>query len=213
MLVAFEFLDDALGETGQHLAGADLEDIGDAVGGHVGDAFAPAHRAGDLLDEALLDLFGIADRRGEHVGDDGHDRRLDGDVGQRLAPSRRRRVASARNGRGRRPAAAPRGARRCALPISGTRSSAVLCARQHDLRRLVVVGDLADVALGSCFGHLASRHRCRRRAAPSWRPGRPARQPAWPCRAASGGAQRRRARRRRRPRAPNIRPANGRRRT
>jgi hypothetical protein len=28
-------------------------------------------------------------------------------------------------------------------------------AGQHDLRRLVVVGDLADVALGSSFGHLA----------------------------------------------------------
>ena len=43
---------DALGEAGQHLAGADLVDVGDAVGRHGGDAFAPAHGAGHLLDQA-----------------------------------------------------------------------------------------------------------------------------------------------------------------
>ena len=68
---------DALGEAGQHLAGADLVDVGDAVGGHARHALAPAHRAGHLLDEALLDLGGIGDRRGQHVGDERHRGRLD----------------------------------------------------------------------------------------------------------------------------------------
>src|SRR5262245_39748937 len=49
-----QLLDDALGEAGKHLAGTDLEHIGDAVGAHVTDAFAPAHRAGDLLYEAAF---------------------------------------------------------------------------------------------------------------------------------------------------------------
>src|SRR5262245_58554159 len=43
---------DALGEPRQHLARADLVDGGDAVGGHARHALAPAHGAGDLLDEA-----------------------------------------------------------------------------------------------------------------------------------------------------------------
>src|SRR5436190_23799642 len=65
---------DALGEAGEHFAGADLVDVGDAVSGHVGNTLAPAHGAGDLLDEALSDLIGIADRLCQHVGDDGNDR-------------------------------------------------------------------------------------------------------------------------------------------
>ena len=43
--------------------------VGDAVGGHARHALAPAHGAGDLLDEAPPDLGGVGDRRGQHVGD------------------------------------------------------------------------------------------------------------------------------------------------
>src|SRR5581483_542761 len=54
---------DALGEPGQHLARADLVELGDAVGGHAHDALAPAHGARHLLDEAPSDLRRIGDGR------------------------------------------------------------------------------------------------------------------------------------------------------
>ena len=53
---------DALDQPGQHLAGADLEKPRDALAGHIGHQLAPAHRAGDLLDQAAADLVRIADR-------------------------------------------------------------------------------------------------------------------------------------------------------
>ena len=39
------------------------------------DAFAPAHRAGHLLDQPLADLGRVGDRRGQHIGDQRHGRR------------------------------------------------------------------------------------------------------------------------------------------
>ena len=55
---------DALGQAGQHLAGAESRQNGRrrlrAMKPH---AFAPAHRAGHLLDQQLADLVGVGDRR------------------------------------------------------------------------------------------------------------------------------------------------------
>src|SRR5262245_43137049 len=70
-----------LGEAGQHLARADLVDGRYAVRGHAHDALAPAHRAGDLIDEPAPDLGWVADGRRQHVGDDRHRGRLDIDLG------------------------------------------------------------------------------------------------------------------------------------
>src|SRR5216683_5802095 len=54
---------DALDQPAQHLAGADLQESADAVGGHIGHRLTPAHRARDLLDQAAANLVGICDRR------------------------------------------------------------------------------------------------------------------------------------------------------
>src|SRR3569623_715341 len=75
---------DALDEPGQHLAGADLEEAGDALAGHSGDRFAPAHRAGDLLDQTAADLVGIGDGARQRVRHQGCRRRLDRHLRQRL---------------------------------------------------------------------------------------------------------------------------------
>ena len=53
--------------------------------GHGGDAFAPAHRAGDLLDQPAADFGRVGDRRGQHIGDERHGGRRDRDTGERLA--------------------------------------------------------------------------------------------------------------------------------
>src|SRR5262245_5464867 len=46
----------ALHETAQHFAGADLVESGHTLLRHEGDALAPPHHAGDLLDQTLPDL-------------------------------------------------------------------------------------------------------------------------------------------------------------
>ena len=100
------------------------------------------------------------------------------------------------------------------MPIA--RSTAALCAADHDLARRIVVGDAADLAWSPSarrpLGDLLRRRRARRRAAPPSRPRPPAPPSASPGRAASAAARRRRGRARRPPPAPSIRPANGRRR-
>src|SRR6185369_7579186 len=53
---------DALDQPAQHLAGADFEEPRDAMRRHVGHRLAPAHGAGDLLDQAAANLVGIGDR-------------------------------------------------------------------------------------------------------------------------------------------------------
>ncbi len=70
-----------------------------------------------------------------------------------------------------------------ALAISTARSTARLVARDHNLRRVVVVGRLADLALRRLLGHRARGRRSRAPAAPPWRQRRPAPPPASPCRA------------------------------
>src|SRR5262249_13794591 len=52
---------DALDETAQHLASADLVKPRHALPHHIADAFAPAHHAGDLLDQTTGDLRRIRD--------------------------------------------------------------------------------------------------------------------------------------------------------
>src|SRR3954454_5948361 len=52
---------DALDQACQHLARADLEEMSDALPCHIGNRFAPAHRAGDLFDQAAADFAGIGD--------------------------------------------------------------------------------------------------------------------------------------------------------
>src|SRR5262245_15048709 len=52
-------LGDALDEAGEHLAGTDLVEPGDALSRHEGDRLAPAHRAGHLRNERAHDLTWI----------------------------------------------------------------------------------------------------------------------------------------------------------
>ena len=64
---------DALDQAGQHLAGAELDERGRRRAPAMPvDALAPAHRAGDLLDQQPADLVGIGDRRGGDIGDERH---------------------------------------------------------------------------------------------------------------------------------------------
>src|SRR5258706_12967761 len=51
----------ALNETAQDLAGADLIEPGYPLARHISNAFAPAHRPGDLLDQTARDLGRIRD--------------------------------------------------------------------------------------------------------------------------------------------------------
>src|SRR2546429_2541179 len=51
---------DPLDEAAQHLAGADLQETRHAMTCHIGHRLAPAHRAGDLLDQTAADLGGIS---------------------------------------------------------------------------------------------------------------------------------------------------------
>src|SRR5581483_2640644 len=66
---------DALDQAGKDLARAALDQLLDLLRLHVLHALAPAHQAGHLLDQPLLDVHGIGDLRGEHVGDQRHARR------------------------------------------------------------------------------------------------------------------------------------------
>src|SRR2546429_4785156 len=52
----------ALDQPAQHLAGADFEEPRDAMGCHVNHRLAPAHGAGDLLDQPAANLVGVGDR-------------------------------------------------------------------------------------------------------------------------------------------------------
>ena len=143
---------------------------GDAVGRHARHALAPAHGAGHLLDEALLDLGGIGDRRRQHVGDQRHRGRLDLDLGQRLghgvggrlhqramegrADVERQEAAHAVRLGERRRRGRSRSWRRRSRPGSARCRWRAGTPRPARLRRR------------------ASRPRpCRRRAAPPWRPG------------------------------------------
>src|ERR1700677_3878364 len=60
---------DALDETAQHLAGADLVELRYALRRHVSHAFAPPHRTGDLLDEAAGEFGRIGHGACRHIGD------------------------------------------------------------------------------------------------------------------------------------------------
>src|SRR5580658_3019710 len=75
----------ALDHAGQHLAGADLGETGDAaITRHPFHTLAPAHPAGDLLHQLAADRFWIVGGAGGDVGDQEGARRGDGDGGQRL---------------------------------------------------------------------------------------------------------------------------------
>src|SRR5262245_30485547 len=50
----------ALDQTAQHLAGADLVERGHPLSRHEGNRLPPAHRSGDLCDQRAHDLGGIA---------------------------------------------------------------------------------------------------------------------------------------------------------
>src|SRR5207253_10364965 len=60
-------ISDALDQAAQYLAGADLEKPVDAVACHIADRLAPAHRSGDLFDQAAANLVGLGERRSQHV--------------------------------------------------------------------------------------------------------------------------------------------------
>src|SRR5262245_15128114 len=74
----------AFNETAQHLAGADLIEPGHPLPRHIGNAFAPAHRSGDLLDQTARDLGRVRDGLRDHVGNQRGRRLADRDSGERL---------------------------------------------------------------------------------------------------------------------------------
>ena len=158
-------------------------------------ALAPAHGAGDLLDEALLDLGRIGDRRGQHVGDQRHRRRLDLDLGQRLGHGVGGRLHQrAMEGR----ADVERHEAAHAVRLGELRRR----GRWRSWRRRSRPGSArcrwrAGTPRPARPRRRASRPRpCRRPAGPPWRPARPAPPPAWRCprvfssRAASAIAER-----------------------
>ena len=81
---AAEFGMDALGQAGQHLAGAAFDQRSDSLRLHVLNALAPAHETGHLLHQPLLDVGGVRDFRSEHVGDQRHAGRRERHLLQRL---------------------------------------------------------------------------------------------------------------------------------
>ena len=110
------------------------------------DALAPAHRAGDLLDQAAADLLRIADRRRQHIGDQRHHRRLI------LASASASAIASAAGCISAQWNGAVTGSSIArlaplALAISIARSTAALSPEITTWPAAVVVGDLADLAL------------------------------------------------------------------
>ena len=58
-------------EAGEHLAGADFDEVGDALGDEELDALDPADGAGDLADEAVAGLGAAGDEAGVDVAGDG----------------------------------------------------------------------------------------------------------------------------------------------
>src|SRR5690606_7217109 len=74
----------ALVQTGQHLARAALDQVGDALGGNVFDTLYPAHRAVQLLDQLLPQPVQVCRRPGGHVLYQGDLRRLPGQPGEIL---------------------------------------------------------------------------------------------------------------------------------
>ena len=172
-LVTFASGSDALDHRAEHLA-AELDELLDAGFAHVGDAFAPADHAGDLLDQEVADGVGIAFRLRRDVGEERHARIADDDIAQRIAHrlgGGLHQRAVERRGDGQRH-------RALGAHFLGDLDRAVdraLVARQHDLARVIVVGDRADFALGCGFGDAAGerevgaeqrRHRALRRPAP-----------------------------------------------
>ena len=119
---------------------------------HVGHRFAPAHGAGDLLDQAAADLVGIGNRRGQHVRHQRRSRRPDGDAGQRLGH---------RIGRGLHQPAMERRRHRQqhgalgALGLGDLERALDrgLVAGHHDLPAAIVIGGLADLALRGLVGN------------------------------------------------------------
>src|SRR5690606_32695337 len=74
----------ALVQTGQHLAWAALDQVGDALGSNVFDAFYPAHRAIQLLDQLLPQPVEVCGWPCGHVLHQGDLRRLPGQPGEIL---------------------------------------------------------------------------------------------------------------------------------
>ena len=137
---------DAAREAGQHLAGADLVERGDAVGAEPLDRLAPAHPAGHLLDQPRGDLVGIGQRLHRDIGDHRHDRRMLRHRRQRLA----HRVGGRRHQRG----MEGRGDRQhqgaLGALLGAERGGAFdrrLLAGDHQLAAAIVVGDLAEPSL------------------------------------------------------------------
>ena len=58
-------------EAGEDLAGADLDEVGGALGDEELDALDPADGTGDLADEAVGDVGAVGDEAGVDVGGDG----------------------------------------------------------------------------------------------------------------------------------------------
>ena len=71
-LIGGDVARDAPHHARERLARADLDDPGDALLGHPGDRFAPAHPRGDLLDQQAADGLRVADRLGRDIGDERH---------------------------------------------------------------------------------------------------------------------------------------------
>ena len=175
------------------------------------DALAPAHLAGHLLHQPLADLR--RDRTSESavtLATTGTRGRGDRRIGQRLRHAVGGRLHQpAMEGRGDRQQHRALGApllRQCRRPVRPRPA-----AGNDDLAAAIVVGGLADLALGRVLAELGDRlgieaddrgHRALRRSAPP---------PAWHCRGCAAAAPHRRSKARRPRPAPNIRRANGRR--
>ena len=135
---------------------------------HVGHRLAPAHGAGDLLDQAAANLVGIGDRCRQHVRHQRRGRRLDRYTGQRL----RHRI-----GRGLHQLAMERRGHRQqhrALGALGLGDferalDGGLVAGHHHLSAAIVVGGLADLPLRGFAGDghrglIIEPEQCRHRA-------------------------------------------------
>ena len=185
---------DALGEAGQHLAGAELDQFLRRPRIFiVKHALAPAHRAGDLLDQQAADLVRVGDRRGGDVGDQRHGRR------RSSTSASASRIASAAGAISGQWKGALTGSRMLRLaPLGGQRDRPLdrrLVAADHDLARRVVVGrSCRSTSRGRGARRRSSRAWSRSRpSSAAMAPSRPAPPSASPGRAAAAAGPRRRA--------------------
>ena len=123
-----------------------------ALRGHIGHALAPAHRAGDLLDQKLADPVGIGHWGSEHVRDHRHDRLVHHHLGQRLGHRVGGRLhQAAMERRGDREQHGALGA--LGLGDLDRALDRRLVAGHHHLPAAIVVGGLADLALRGFVRH------------------------------------------------------------